>query len=163
MARNAVEDRDLGWKEIQRELKKLSKMGVKVGVTSDKAVAEDGTNVAEYAAYNEEGTKHIPSRPFIRSWVDNDQKRINALMDAEYRAVLAGRKTAEDALRAIGEYGRSAVEKNISHGTFAPNGGWEENRPSTLRHKAKIGKGSSRPLIETERMKGAISYEVVKE
>lgn len=153
-----VEDRDLGWDDIKKELKKLGKMGVKVGVTADKAM-KDGVNVAEYAAYNEEGTKDIPSRPFLRSWIDGDQERIGKLMDAEYRAVLAGRKTVEGALKAIGDYGRSAVQQNIQKETFAH---WKENAPSTLRHKAKIGKGSTHPLIEQSRLVGAISYEVVK-
>lgn len=151
MTKSGVEDRDLGWNEIKKELAKFKKMGVKVGVTSDKATAKDGTNIAEYAAYNEEGTKNIPSRPFIRSWVDNNQEQINKVMDSALNGVVAGKRTAEDAMKRIGEFGASGIKKNIV------SGGFEQNKASTIKRK-----GSSKPLIDTGAMRNAISYEVVK-
>lgn len=151
MGKSGVEDRDLGYKDILKELAKFKKMGVKVGITEGNHISESGTNIAEYAAYNEEGTEDIPSRPFIRSWVDNNQEQINKVMDSAFNSVVSGKRTAEDAMKRIGEFGASGIKKNIV------NGGFEPNKESTVKRK-----GSSKPLIDTETMRKAVSYEVVK-
>ncbi len=144
-------DRDLGWQEIQRELAELKKIGVKVGITEANNTSEDGANIAEYAAYNEEGTEHIPSRPFIRSWVDNNQEQINKVMDSAFNRIVKGQWTAEDAMKRIGEFGASGIKKNIAKGSFEPNA------ESTIKRK-----GSSRPLIDTGTLRNSIRYEVVR-
>lgn len=149
MARG-VEDRDLGWDNIKKDLKKLGKMGVKVGIVEGSG-EHDGVSVAEYAAYNEEGTKHIPSRPFIRSWVDNNQEQINKVMDSVYGKVLNGEMSAEDAVKRIGAFGQSGIRENIAKGDFKPND------PKTVKRK-----GSSKPLIDSGTMRNSIRYEVVK-
>lgn len=151
MARNGVIDRNLGWQEILRELAELKKIGVKVGITEGNHISESGANIAEYAAYNEEGTEDIPSRPFIRSWVDNNREQINKVMDSAFNSVVSGKRTAEDAMKRIGEFGASGIKKNIV------SGGFEPNNPSTVKRK-----GSSKPLIDTGTMRNAVSYEVVK-
>lgn len=151
MARKGVVDRNLGWQEIQRELAKLKKIGVKVGITEENNTSESGANIAEYAAYNEEGTENIPSRPFIRSWVDNNKEQINKMMDSAFNHIVSGQWTAEDAMKRIGEFGASGIRKNIAKGSFEPNA------ESTIKRK-----GSSRPLIDSGDMRRAVSYEVTK-
>lgn len=151
MAKSGVEDRDLGWKEIQKELGKLKNMGVKAGITEGTATADGGANIAEYAVYNEEGTKNIPSRPFIRSWVDNNQPQINRMLESAFNSVASGKRTAEDALKRVGEFAASGIKKNIATGDFVPDSA------ATVKRK-----GSSRPLIDTGTMRNAVSYEVVK-
>lgn len=150
MAKGGVEDRDLGWKEIKKELAKFKKMGVKVGIVEGHNISESGANIAEYADYNEEGTKDIPSRPFIRSWVDGNREWIYRVAVSAFNSVVSGRRTAEDAMKLIGEFAQSGIKKNIS------DGGFEPNKPSTVKRK-----GSSKPLIDNGTMRNAIRYEVV--
>ena len=58
-----VQDIDRGWQAIKREVEKAQGQIVAVGILSGSA--NDGVSIAEYATYNEYGTKHIPSRPFM--------------------------------------------------------------------------------------------------
>ena len=151
MAKSGVIDRDLGWEKVKAELESLRVIGVKVGIVEGHNTSEDGANIAEYAAYNEEGTEHIPSRPFIRSWVDNNHEQINKTMDAVYARVLKGQLSSEQAMKLIGEFAQSGIKKNITNGIFEPNA------PATIKKK-----GSSRPLINTGTMRNSIRYEVTK-
>lgn len=151
MAKSGVIDRDLGLKEIKAELKKLKSMSVKVGIVEGHNKTEDGVNIAEYAAFNEEGTQHIPSRPFIRSWVDNHQEQIDKVMTAAFNSVVSGKRNAEDALKRIGEFAQSGIKDNIIVGNFKPNS------PKTIAKK-----GSSKPLIDTGTLRNSIRYEVVE-
>ena len=64
--------------------------------------------------------------------------------------MVSGRRTAEDAMKLIGEFAQSGIKKNIS------DGGFESNKPSTVKRK-----GSSKPLIDNGTMRNAIRYEVV--
>lgn len=153
MAKSSVIDRDLGWQDIQKELKKLSGIGVKVGIIEGTGANDDGVDIAEYGYYNEVGTKdgHIPSRPFIRSWVDNNQEQINKVMDSAYRHVVSGKWNAEDAMKRIGESGERGIKKNIKEGDFIPNS------PATVKRK----KGS-KPLIDSGTLRRSIRYQVVR-
>ena len=151
MAKVKITDRDLGWESIKQEIEKLRKMSVKVGIVEGYNISEDGANIAEYAAYNEEGTENIPSRPFIRSWVDNNQEQINRFMTSAFNSVVSGKSTAKDAVKRIGEFAQSGIKKNIVKGGFEPNA------ESTIRKK-----GSSKPLIDTGTMRDSIRYRVLK-
>ena len=156
MAKVKITDRDMGWESIKQELEKLGKMSVKVGIVEGSGEI-DGVDIAYYAAVNEAGYEdetgkiRIPSRPFIRSWVDNNENQIRAFMQSVFRRVLAGQLSAEEAMRLIGEFAQAGIRKNITQGTFEPNA------ESTIRQK-----GSSRPLIDTGTMRNSIRYEVVK-
>lgn len=153
MAKSGIVDRDLGWKDIKKELKKLKKMGVKAGIVEGHHISNNGANIAEYALYNEVGTDngHIPARPFIRSWVDNNKEQINRTMDSAYNHVVKGKWTAEDAMKRIGEFAESGIRDNIIRGDFEPN------KPATIKKK-----GSDKPLVDIGTMRKAIRYEVVK-
>ena len=146
-----VTDKDLGWEKIQKELVKFKELCVKVGIVEGSEKSEDGINIAEYAAYNEEGTKNIPSRPFIRSWVDNHKEQIDKMLTSAFNRVLSGKWTAEEAMKRIGEFAQSGIKKNIIDGKFEPNS------PKTIAKK-----GSSKPLIDTGTLRNSIRYEVVE-
>lgn len=149
MAAGSVTDNDLGFKAVKAELEKLRHLAVKVGIVEGTG-EKDGVSIAQYAAWNEVGTKHIPSRPFIRSWVDGGGDKIGKAMDAAYKGVLSGKKSAEDAMKLIGEFGQSGIRGNIRDGSFAPNA------PATVKHK-----GSSHPLIDMGTLRNSIRYQVV--
>ena len=146
-----VTDKDLGWEKIQKELVKFKELCVKVGIVEGSGKAENGINIAEYAAYNEEGTKNIPSRPFIRSWVDNHKEQIDKMLTSAFNHVLSGKWTAEEAMKRIGEFAQAGIKKNIIDGKFEPNS------PKTIAKK-----GSSKPLIDTGTLRNSIRYEVVE-
>lgn len=149
MAKN-VFDIDHGFSDIRKELKKLDKLCVKVGIIEGSG-ENGGVSIAEYAAYNEQGTKNIPSRPFIRSWVDNNESKISSFMDSVYNRVATGKISAEKAMALIGQFGESGIKENIREGDF------KANAASTVKQK-----GSSAPLIDTGTMRNSIRYEVVK-
>jgi hypothetical protein len=146
----SIIDKDLGLNAILKELKALDKMAVKVGVTED-AGDHDGVSVAEYAAYNEYGTSTIPSRPFIRGWLDNKSENIKTTIDKIGGKVRDGKWTAEDAIKRLGEFAQDGIKSYIRNGDF------ESNARSTVQRK-----GSSKPLIDTGTMRNSVRYEVVK-
>lgn len=156
MAKVKITDRDLGWNSIKQEIEKFGKMIIKVGIVEGSGEI-DGVDIAYYAAVNEAGYKDetgktvIPSRPFIRSWIDSNENQILAVMQSVFRRVLTGQLSAEEAMKLIGEFVQSGIKKNITQGSF------EKNADSTIKKK-----GSSRPLIDTGTMRNAIRYRVVK-
>jgi hypothetical protein len=118
--------------------------------------SQDGVDIAQYAAWNEEGTKNIPARPFIRSWVDNNQEKIDKMMQSVYNHVQNGKWTAKEAMQRLGEFGQAGIRANIRNGGFAPNA------PATVQKKTKGKGGVTTPLIDTGTMRNAVRYEVVK-
>ena len=59
-----TQDIDRGWNAIKREVEKAQGQIVAVGILS--GASNDGVSIAEYATYNEYGTKNTPSRQFNR-------------------------------------------------------------------------------------------------
>jgi hypothetical protein len=158
VTRGGHTDTDMGLNNILKEIDKLKNCSVKVGVTQDKgaAMTEDGVTVATYAAYNEFGVrKHgkqvIPSRPFIRGWIDSKREQLAKRIEKLYGQVSDGKMFAEIAIRELGQFGESGIKSFIRNGPFEPNA------DSTVR-----AKGSSRPLIDTGTLRNSIRYEIVE-
>jgi len=126
-----VEDRDLGWKNIVKNLKILNKgytkVGVQEGVINEKSDNKDIT-IADYAIWNEFGTSTIPSRPFMRTAYDKNKAKLINIVDRKYSNVLAG-ENARIALGLIGEFFQTKVTQSID------NGSWVPNAPSTIARK----------------------------
>jgi len=164
-----VTDKDLGWEKIQKELVKFKELCVKVGIVEGsgkekkfvqktsksggktKVKVDTDIDLALVAMCLEEGTKNIPSRPFIRSWVDNHKEQIDKMLTSAFNRVLSGKWTAEEAMKRIGEFAQAGIKKNIIDGKFEPNS------PKTIAKK-----GSSKPLIDTGTLRNSIRYEVVE-
>lgn len=62
-----------------KEIDELIAKKVFVGFQAGHAAEEDGTDIAAVAAWNELGTENIPSRPFLRMSVDENEGKINAM------------------------------------------------------------------------------------
>lgn len=131
-----------------RMLAELADKEVRIGFQHGEAAEDDGTDICDIAAWNELGTEHIPSRPFLRKSVDENEGKINQFLQAEVRSLASG-KTAETLLNEIGNFQKSLVQEKIAEGSFAPNA------ESTIRRK-----GSSKPLIDTGRMRQSVNYVV---
>lgn len=136
---------------VIRELDKLNELIVKVGFQQGEASEDDGTDICDVAAWNELGTINIPSRPFMRDTVENNENEISDFMKKEVLDIVKNGKTAEQAFKEIGIKVKDLMQQTITEGNFTPNA------PSTIRKK-----GSSKPLIDSGRMRQSVNY-VIKE
>lgn len=135
-------------KKLQKILKELADKEVRVGFQQGKATEEDGTDVCDIAAWNELGTVNMPSRPFLRMSVDDNSDKINSFMSAQKRSIIKG-EPADRILKKIGIFQKDLIQEKITEGSFAPNA------PSTIK-----AKGSSKPLIDTGRMRQSVNFEI---
>lgn len=148
-----VEDKDLGWKALFERIEKAKNEKVKVGVLADDAKGSEdhgGLTVAELAAILHYGTQdgHIPARPFLAMAFDQ-QREVLAKMGGElFGQVLDGKIDTDKALGLMGLKLATEAKKVITTtDSLAPNA------PSTV-----AAKGSSRPLVDTGRLLGAITW-----
>lgn len=135
-------------KKLQKILKELADKEVRVGFQQGKATEEDGTDICDIAAWNELGTVNMPSRPFLRMSVDDNSDKINSFMSAQKRSIING-EPADRILKKIGIFQKDLIQEKITEGSFAPNA------PSTIK-----AKGSSKPLIDTGRMRQSVNFEI---
>ena len=133
-----------------RELAKLKELEVRVGFQRGKSQEEDGTDMCDVAAFNELGTDHIPARPFIRQSVDDNESKINSFLKEEVKDFAQG-KSAKQILKEIGNFQKDLMQDKITSGSFAPNA------ESTIKKK-----GSSKPLVDTGRMRKSVNYVIQK-
>lgn len=126
-------------------LQKLSELEVQVGFQGDQTT-EDGTSLAEIAAYNELGTSTIPARPFMKQSFENHEDELRAACE-RVNAALASGRSVEQALDALGVAIKGLVQTEII------DGGFTENAPSTIKKKK-----SDRPLIDTGTMRQSVNY-----
>lgn len=133
---------------FKRMLKDLAEKEVRIGFQRGKEFTEDGTDIGDIAAWNELGTESIPSRPFLRKSVDENADKINRFLQEKKADIVRG-ASAEQVLKEIGIFQKDLIQEKITEGSFVPNA------PSTVRKK-----GSSKPLIDTGRMRQSVDYEV---
>ncbi len=139
-----------GGREFQKMLKELAENEVRIGFQHGKATEEDGTDLCDVAAWNELGTENAPSRPFLRKSVDENEEKINRFLQEKKSDLVSG-KSAEQVLKEIGVFQKDLVQEKITEGSYEPN------KESTIRRK-----GSSKPLIDTGRMRQSVNYVVKK-
>lgn len=149
MARRPVQERDLGYIKILRELDELQRKEVLVGLQDDGTTSADGVTVAEYGTYNEFGTKNIPERSFMRSTFDNTMAKLSRTKAKLITLVTMGKLDSDDAARLLGEMHETDIKRTIGSGVPPPNA------PSTVKRK-----GSSKTLIDNNLMRSSIRYEV---
>jgi hypothetical protein len=153
--RLSVTVRDRGYARFIKRIEELERpSSVKVGVFGEKANASagDGVTVGEVAVYNEFGTQHIPPRPFVSGWIDENQSALNRMLDGMAREILLGRgDSTEESLKRLGEHVKNGIIARIQAG-ISPS-----NAESTV-----MRKGHNLPLVDTGRLKDSIDYEVEK-
>lgn len=130
-----------------RELERLAELEIQVGFQSDQTY-EDGTSLAEVAAYNEFGSSDTPARPFMRQSFENHEDELQAACDMANQLLASG-ESAEQVLNRIGVIAKGLVQEEIVEGDFAPNA------ESTIRKK-----GSEQPLIDSGHMRQSVNYVV---
>lgn len=135
-------------RRLEQLLRTLDKKQVRIGFQRGDATDENGVDMCDIAAWNELGTSRSPARPFIRQTVDNHEGEINAMLDGVRKSLLGG-ASGEQVLKEIGLKVKDLMQAEIIEGSFVPNA------PSTIRMK-----GSSKPLIDTGRMRQSVNYAI---
>lgn len=136
-------------KKFERMLEELAKLEVAVGYQEGGAYP-DGTSVVDVALWNELGTVHSPSRPFMRNSVDGHRDEISRFVQKSVKALTEG-KSVEEVLKKIGVFQQKLIRKEIVSGNFEPNS------PETIARK-----GSDKPLIDTGLMRQSVNF-VIRE
>lgn len=148
----AVIVKDLGWKHIKAEMIKAHNLEVAVGVLEGPKNGE-GASIAEYGAYNEYGTKDIPSRPFMATSFDESRAQIDADFNRAAKSMAKGEKGANQTLLEIGLKHANRIKNTITKRNFLP-------RLSDGTVKAK--KGSTKTLVDSGALVNSIAPEVRK-
>ncbi len=147
-----TQTKDLGAEEFFKAVKNM-KSGpyVKVGILEEAGNHESGMSVASIAAVHEFGSTdgNIPERSFIRATMDENKGYFTEVTKRMLVEIMFGGEIRK-ALGFIGQTIASEIKKRITKGIPPPN------KPSTIR-----AKGSSKPLIDTGRLRSSIAHEVV--
>lgn len=165
---------DRGKSRIERELKIAAEKVALVGIPGTAKMPREGSsgtvdNMAELAFIMEKGStvNKIPARPFMRQTRVKATGRFQKLLRSYYQAILSGTLGATKALSRLGEAYEGEMKEIFTAGSFAPNapitihGGWMRNKVSGKIFKVK-GKESSRPLIDTGRLRQSIIHKIAK-
>lgn len=136
-------------KDVLKDLYAANR-GLKLGILEGATNAGTGQSIAEYAYWNEFGTKRIPVRPFMRTTLKNHASNWAEIITSTMRGRAAEKGIVEIALGRVGARGRADMQQTIEAGGFKPNAA------STIKRK-----GSHKiPLKDTGDMFQAINFEV---
>lgn len=166
---------DRGALRIRRELKVAAGKVALVGIpgTADPVLDANGKpaeiSMAQLAFIMEKGSSvnNLDPRPFMERTRQRCTPDVAKYARKLYSAVLSGRIGANQALKLLGERYEGEMkqtfvkEKFKDNASITINGGWMRNKVSGKPFKVK-GKGSSRPLIDTGRLRGSIIHKVAK-
>ena len=131
-------------KQLLEQLRTAGEKAVYVGFPAefDEKVKEtENFNLASLAAVLEFGNEHIPSRPFLRQTLAENQEKYTAL----FINLLKNGKPLEQIYEHIAVIAQGDVQLNIVKGRWTPNA------KSTIRRKK-----SSKPLIDTGKLRQSV-------
>jgi len=148
-------DRRKQWDTLKKQIKDLKKNPyTAIGVLGEESGGSD-FGLVEYATANEFGTTknggHVPERSFIRSTVDENERKLFKFMENMKVKILLNRIKANKALSLAGVMIQGLIQKKITDLKSPPNA------PSTIKSK-----GSNNPLIDTGRMRQSIKWQLRK-
>lgn len=172
----SVIDIDKGMKKIKKEVEKFKRSYVAVGVLSKAGSYSKGekANLADVATWNEFGvpSRNIPARPFMAQTFDRSKDQVRAMIEGAFKEITEGRGTANGALKKIGVYYVGQVKETFVKGEFVENSAYTKAKKEgknkankkklkkVTNEKFKAGVKSSRPLIDTGRLRNSIDHEV---
>jgi hypothetical protein len=129
-------------KKITAELRKIGSQKLVVGVID--------STIAEYATYNEFGTKDIPQRSFLRSTYDEQIGKWERQLENGIKGILNMDTNTSRVWDLLGVKAKGDVQNKL-RSNIAP-----QNAPSTIKAK---GSGKT-TLFNTGALLRAITYEV---
>lgn len=149
MAKTAVRDKlTPEGKKFFAALQSIGDLQVRIGFQAGEAEHE-GVDLCDIAMFNELGTIHIPSRPFMRDTVDNHQDEILDYIVKWSKKCLEGSMETHEMMMNIGMLVKGLMQKEIVRGDFVPNA------ETTIKRK-----GSDKPLIDSGLMRESVSYHI---
>ena len=153
-------------KRLMAELRQLAELEVRAGFQRGKIFyaqeAAEGdepkqpVDLADVVAWNELGTDHIPSRPFLRMTAEKNESEIEEFAKKCLVLLTRGEATAESVLKKIGAEMKGMIQETITDGEFIPNA------PSTIARKRKNGQDPVKPLQDTGHMRDSVNFVIVK-
>ena len=146
-----VEDRDFGFRRIVTNLKSFDGVELVVGVLRNAGREKDGTDLVDVAFWNEFGTRHIPSRPFVRIATDEHGDEWQKLAEKGLTAITEGRMSRKQVLDLVGLRAKADVQK-----VFGDKTKLKSNSEKTIAKK-----GSSAPLIDSASLRDrGVNYRI---
>jgi hypothetical protein len=149
--RKKHKDRDKGFRKRLKEIQKLARLQLRIGVLSaGEAEHKDspGLTVREVGTFHEFGLG-VPRRSFIRDWYDPNVGRIKSRATRVSELVVSGKSTTERAAALLGVWAQGEIQKRMSEGIGPPLAA------TTIKRK-----GSSKQLIDTGQLRSSITFEV---
>lgn len=131
--------------DLIKRLEAFSTKAVYVGIPKEKnPTTEEGFRMSDLAAVHEFGSpdRNIPERSFLRASVSNNQGRYFKFLSDR---LIKGGGEPEKILNELSVVAQDDVREYIVNGKFAP-----------LSEKTVKRKGSSKPLIDTGRLRQSI-------
>lgn len=160
-----IVDRDKGYAELVQRILAKDNPTLSVGVFQNAGQVSYGTSASgktvtvldvalwnEFGTYNQDGSTHIPPRPFIRLYFDGQAARIKQMATVAIRQVITQKLTKREALERLGMKLAGEIQTAIGVGYF---GAYPENAPRTIAKK-----GSATPLVDTGQLRSSITYKV---
>ncbi len=141
----SVQDKDLGWASIQRELTLFGQLEIFIGFQGS-----DIGEVALIASYHEFGTRNIPARPFLSSAIQAGQEAIGKGVDAAFASITSGGTALAEAMK-LGLIAVKLVKARILSSPF-----WA----TALSAKTIRAKKSEKPLVDTAQMLNSVTFVV---
>jgi len=146
-----VRVKDRGAARMVANVARRTKKTVSVGVIGQGASArtQEGTTVAEVAAWAEFGTDSIPARSFIRGYVDENEALLRDKLRGAGVRVAKGDWSLEQALGLVGLFAVTGIRNRI-----------DEHIPPPLAASTVARKGHDKPLVDTRQLYVSITHEV---
>ena len=148
-----IVEKDMGYDALMDAIKSSSKELIRVGLpesVGSKRVGEGGRQTLAYiAAINHFGARKIPPRPFLTQTLYQKREEIAKAQRQALLSIITFKSKPKVAFSKVGAIAASLVKRGITIGK------WKGNAESTKRKK-----GSSKPLIDTGRLRASITYEV---
>lgn len=148
------------WKKALQKVQTTEVKGVIIGIVEKTTNEVTGANIAEYAFYNEFGTRHIHARPFMRMTAEKNMRRW-----AQMFVQITGDKIIKDpgvmknALTTIGKAGRNDMIDMIMSNIPPDN---SEATQAKKRAKKNFKQGAyTGTLYDTGEMAQSIWWRVV--
>lgn len=99
-----IEEENVNLRRGLERFKRLDNVGVRAGIIDGISKDyPDGMSVVEVATYNHEGTKDIPSRPWLTLAFDRNLPFMEAQMEEAANNVLLGRTSIGRAMALVGQ------------------------------------------------------------
>ena len=133
---------------VIKEMREADNLRVVVGAPDD--LHDGNLTDGQLLAFHEYGTPTTPERPVLRSTMREERKNVVGRLAKDTNKVIKGSMSARKALARAGLYLEGKVKKKFGSSDLKPLA------PATIE-----AKGSSKPLIDTGRLRASITSKVV--